>query len=225
MEDTISLIIADDHRLFRTGLVGILTNVSDLRVLEEAVDGEELIDKYMKFRPDVVVADISMPKISGYDAFKEIKKYDPHTKFLFLSMYESPEYVHYTLKIGGKGLLGKDAPQHDLIYAIRQVAAGKSYFGIKWPDEKLEQLKKQYTNLADGKLDPNIFLTNKEKEVLYYISEGFASSEIADKMWISKRTVDKHRANLMKKTKSSSLSQLIAFAIKFITVTDYKLDD
>lgn len=225
MEKTISVLIADDHRLFRSGIVGLLTNVSDLIVLDEADNGEDLVEKYFSLKPDLVVADIAMPSLSGFEALKEIKKIDPKAKFLFLSMYESPEYVHYALKIGGKGLLGKTIHQHELIYAIRQIADGGIYFGKDWPKEKLEELEKQYKNLADGKLDSNIVLTSKEKEVLYYISEGYTSSEIAEKLDVSKRTIDAHRQNLMKKTKSNSLSQLIAFAIKFMAATDFKVDE
>lgn len=223
--EIIKLLLADDHHLFRTGIVGIISNVNDFRLLGEATDGDDLIEKYFQLTPDVVIADIAMPNVSGFDAYREIKKIDPRCKFLFLSMYESPEYIHYTLKIGGKGLIGKNVNQQELIYAIRQIAKGKQYFGEEWPEEKLKSLDKKYKNLADGKIDPNIVLTPKEKEILYFISEGYTSSEIAEKINVSKRTVDTHRVNLMKKTKSNSPSQLIAFAIKFTSVTDFKVNE
>lgn len=223
--EIINIIIADDHHLFRTGIVGIISNVSDFRLLAEATDGDDLIEKYFQLKPDVVIADIAMPTVSGFDAYKEIKKIDPRCKFLFLSMYESPEYIHYTLKIGAKGLIGKNVNQQELIYAIRQIAKGKQYFGEEWPEERLKTLDDKFRNLADGKLDPNIVLTPKEKEILYYISEGYTSSEIGEKINVSKRTVDTHRVNLMKKTKSTSSSQLIAFSIKFTSVTNFKVDE
>ena len=144
MENIISVLIADDHRLFRNGIMSLLTNVVDIRILEEANSGEELIKFYHTLNPDVVIADIAMPDISGFEAFKEIKKYDPRARFVFLSMYDSPEYIHYAKKIGAKGLLGKNVRHDDLVYAIRQAAKGEIFFGREWPQEKLDQLLEEW---------------------------------------------------------------------------------
>ncbi len=215
MNNKIRLIIADDHELFRAGLINLINQTEDLAIVDYASDGLELVNKYAAHNPNVVVSDISMPVLSGFESFKEIRKFDDHAKFLFLSMFESSEYVYYTRKIGGKGLLSKNVRINELCYGIRLIHNGLEYFGMDWTREKLDNLNEEYKNLADGVIGPDIFLTYKEKKILFYISEGFTSSEIAEEMNVSKRTIDAHRYNLMKKINASTPSQLIAFAIKF----------
>lgn len=215
MENRIRVILADDHELFRTGLINLLNDIEDILIIDQASDGAELVKKYELHHPNVVVTDISMPILSGFEAFKQIRKFDDHAKFLFLSMFESGEYVHYTRKLGGRGLLGKNVRINELCYGIRQIYNGYEYFGMEWTCDKLEKLNEQYKNLADGVMGPDLFLTVKEKQILYHISEGYTSSEIAERMNLSKRTIDAHRHNLMKKVNATTPAQLVAFAIKF----------
>lgn len=222
MEQKIRLILADDHQLFRHGLKSLFDSIHDIEVIDEACDGDELIQKYLTKKPDLVLADISMPKLTGFEAFKQVRRADPKARFLFLSMFDSPEYIYYTRKIGASGLIGKNVRKDELEFGIREVLKGKEYFGTEWPPEKLEELESKYRNLADAVIDPNIALTAKEKLTLYYISEGYTSEEIAEELQVSKRTVDSHRHNLMKKVKANSSSQLIAFAIKFTSLGEKK---
>lgn len=224
MSKKIKILVGDDHRLFRSGILSLLEEIDYIKVVGEATDGQELVEKYIVNKPDVVLADISMPVISGFEAFKLIKNYNPAAKFLFLSMFETPEYIHYARKIGAKGLIGKNIMRHDLIYAIEQVALGKENFGPEWPKEKLDELDSRYENLADRSLDLNIDFTKKEKEILFYISDGFTSEEIAARMDLRKRTVDTHRSSIMKKIGANNLSQLITFSIKYCTVNNIGVD-
>jgi DNA-binding NarL/FixJ family response regulator len=190
----------------------------------EAKNGDELIQKYIYHRPKVVLADISMPGLSGFEAFKQIKNYDPSAKFLFLSMYETPEYIHYARKIGAQGLIGKNISKPDLINALELAAKGIEYFGPEWPKEKLDELDAKYENLADSLINLNVSFTYKEREILTYISEGLTSDEIAKEMNLSKRTVDSHRFKIMKKVNADNLSQLITFAIKYCTINNLGVD-
>ena len=224
MSEEITLLIADDHSLFRSGILSLFNNVDNIRIVGEAKNGEELIQKYIYQRPRVVLADISMPGLSGFEAFKQIKNYDPNARFLFLSMFETPEYIHYARKIGALGLIGKNVSRTDLIYALEQVANGIEYFGADWSKEKLDELDAKYKNLADGSINLNVSFTYKEREILTYISEGLTSDEIAKKMDLGKRTVDSHRLKIMKKVNATTLSQLIAFAIKYCTIHNLGVD-
>lgn len=224
MKEEITLLIADDHSLFRNGISSLFNSIDYIRIVAEAKNGEELIQKYIYHRPRVVLADISMPEISGFEAFKQIKNYDPNARFLFLSMYETSEYIHYARKIGALGLLGKNVDRTDLIYAVEQAANGIEYFGPGWSKEKLDELDAKYENLADGTINLNVSFTYKEREILTYISEGLTSEEIAKKMNLGKRTVDSHRFKIMKKVNATTLSQLIAFAIKYCTINNIGVD-
>lgn len=214
-KETINVLIADDHKLFRSGLISLLENIDNIIVLGECNDGKELIDCYFELKPDLIMIDISMPILSGFDALKEIKKRDPNVKALFLSMYDSEDYVYYTMKIGGKGLLSKNIRKDELVYAITAIAKGERYFGKKWPEEKLKILDEKYTHINKTSIEPKISLSSREREILLMISDGMTSHEIADKLNLSKRTVDNHRYKLMKRIGVHSLPQLIAYAIKY----------
>lgn len=224
MNKKITLIVADDHSLFRGGILRLFDEVDHIEVVAEAVDGEDLVQKYIQFKPNVVLADIAMPELSGFEAFKQIKNYNPNVKFLFLSMFETPEYIHYARKIGSSGLIGKNTPKLDLITAIEKVFAGEEYYGPEWPMEKLDELDSKYQNLADGIVNLNVSFSGKEKEVLVYVAEGFTSDEIAERMQLGRRTIDTHRHKIMKKINASTLPQLIAFAIKYCTVNNLGVD-
>jgi len=224
MDKNIRVLIADDHNLFRSGILRLFDECKDINAVGEAKDGEELVKKYIQHKPDVVLADIAMPALSGFEAYKQIKNYDPDAKFLFLSMHETPEYIHYSRKIGAMGLIGKSLDQSDLIEAIEKVAGGEECYGPSWTKEKLDELDARYLNLADGSMNLDISFTAKEREVLVYVAEGFTSDEIADRMLLSRRTIDTHRSKIMKKINATTLSQLIAFAIKYCGVNNLGVD-
>ncbi|OGU59633.1 MAG: hypothetical protein A2V66_17875 [Ignavibacteria bacterium RBG_13_36_8] len=214
-KEYIRILIADDHQLFRSGIISLLNDVNDILIVGEAENGKELINKYFKLKPDIILLDISMPGMSGADAFKEIKRRDKRVKALFLSMYEGDEYIFYILKIGGMGLLNKNIMKGELIYAVRQVQNNQKYFGNNLSNNELKEIQKKFKKLADASIDEYITLSSKEKEILIQISEGKTSLEIAKVLKLSKRTIDSHRVNLMNKLKITSLPQLIKYAVKF----------
>ena len=213
----ISLLVVDDHKLFRSGIISMFEDVPDIMVIGEAETGQEAVNKYFELQPDLILMDINMPQMSGTNAYKEIKKSDPNCKVLFLTMYDGEEYIFYTLRIGGMGLLTKNTMKGELIYAIKSIHEGTRYFGRAWTNEKLEELKKKYRRMAHKEMDQYGVLTEKEKEVLNYISSGITSQEIAEHLNLSKRTIDSHRAKLMQKLNIKSLPELITYAIKFST--------
>ncbi len=212
----IKILIADDHKLFRTGLVKMLEGYSDILIIGEAEDGQELCDKYLKLRPDVVLTDISMPLSSGTEAAKKIIESDKTAKILFLSMYYSEEYIYTGIISGGSGLVNKNIMEEELVEAIRKVYSGERYFGKSFTEEMLAELLLKYDSIYIKNVDmqkPD--LSRRELEVLKHIGEGCTSAEISNKLYIDIRTVDTHRSNIMHKLNLKSLSELIKYAIMY----------
>lgn len=211
----ISLLVADDHQLFRSGVISLLNDVNDILIVGEAQSGDEVVEKYFQLKPDLVLLDISMPLKSGVDALKEIKRNDKDVKALFLSMFEGEEYIFYIVKVGGMGLLNKNIMKGELVYAIRSVAKGEKYFGRVVDDAYLKELHKKYRKLAEAEIDEYTALSPREKDILVHIGEGKTSAEIAEIFKLSKRTIDTHRLNLIKKLKLKSFPELIKYAVRF----------
>jgi len=215
MTDRIKIIIADDHQLFRSGIISLLSDVNEILVIGEAEDGVELVEKYFKLKPDVMLVDISMPQLSGTSALIKIRKKDEAAKALFLSMYDGEEYVYYCLKAGGAGLINKNIMKGELIYAIKEIYSGRKYFS-KLNEKDLSEIVEEYESIANPKIAlANVDLSQREEEVLRLIGEGLTSIEISEKLFISKRTVDTHRASLIQKLNLKSFPDLIKYAIKF----------
>lgn len=213
---SIRLLVADDHNLFRSGLISLLTPEEDILVVAEAHDGKELIETYFSLSPlpDIALVDISMPNLSGIEAAKEILIRDENAKILFLSMYEDDEFIYHCVKSGGKGLINKNILKGELIYAIKQVYEGNEYYKNGITKENIEELslrrnQPSFNQIVSGREK----LSTREEEVLKYISEGLTSSEIAEKLNVSKRTVDAFRVNIIQKLNLKNLPELIKYAI------------
>lgn len=217
MEDSgpIRLLIADDHQLFRSGIISLLEDVSDIVIIGEARNGKELIEQYFNLKPDIILTDISMPELSGTEAIKQIKRKDRNAKALILTMHEGEEYVFLALKIGAKGLLSKNTMKGELIYAIKTINDGKTYFGKIYDEEKLSTLENKYKQMAAKDFEQPIKFQQREEIILKSIGEGMTSQEIADILNCSKKTVDYHRSRLMMKLNVKTLPELISFAVKF----------
>lgn len=213
--DSIRVLIADDHQLFREGIVSLLKDAQDIIIAGEAENGEELCEKYFKIKPDMILSDISMPLISGIEAIHAIRKTDGSAKVLFLSMYDSEEFIYYSLKVGGLGLVSKNIIKNELVNAIRTVSGGKYYFGKNFNEEDISSLIERFDSILSPKLNLNISLSPKEMQTLKFISDGLTSKEIADKLEVSKRTIDTHRTHLMQKLSLRTLPELVKFAIQF----------
>jgi DNA-binding NarL/FixJ family response regulator len=174
----ISIIVADDHGLFRSGIKEILSSFEDIRLAGEAENGAQLISMYKKLKADVLLVDISMPKMSGIEALKEIKDFDHKVKALFLSMYDAEEYVYAVLMAGGYGLINKNINKQELYEAIQKVYNGEKYFK-DYTEEKLDKIMHKFDSTKNVFSGDYHDLTNRERKILIYISKGMTSAEIA----------------------------------------------
>jgi two-component system response regulator NreC len=211
----IRLLIADDHKLFRSGIISLLENVDGILIIAEVETGQELIDKYSELKPDVILVDISMPGIGGIEAVRILKKTDKDLNALMLSMYDSDEYIYYAMKAGAKGLLSKNTMKAELVHAIKSVHEGIRYFGFSLTEEKIIELENKYRKLISTDLGSFNELNNKDRTILVCISKGMTSQEIADQLEVSKKTVDYYRARIMQRLKIKSLPELISYAVRY----------
>ena len=211
MEKNYRIVIVEDYTIVRQGLKSLLDSFSDFEVVGEAVDGKEAIESAGRLKPDLVLMDLSMPKTDGFTAIKEIKKRLPETKILVLTVHKTEGHVRMALEAGADGYILKDASCTELEMAIRNIADGKSYLSPEISDGiirgYLSGVKAAKTETMTGNLTP------REVEVLKLIAESYKSKEIADYLSISINTVDKHRANLMRKLDLHNASALTHFAL------------
>jgi two-component system response regulator NreC len=214
LDRNVKILIADDHELFRKGMISLLNSEENIKIIGEANNGKDLIYKYLKLKPDLLIADISMPELSGIEAVKTLYDSDKSIKVLFLSMYNGVDYIYHCIKSGGSGLVNKDIPKKELLNAIDLIINGKKYFGEDYSEDKIEKLLENYEKqLKSIKQEGDEQLTDKETEIMLMLAEGLTSNEIADKLFISKRTVDTHRTHIMQKLGLKSSPQLIKYAI------------
>jgi len=206
------IVIAEDHTILREGLRVLLSSDPEFEVVGEAEDGRDAIRCVENLSPDLVLMDLSMPRMNGLEAIKEIKKRSPETKIITLTVHKTEEYILATLQAGADGYVLKDATHSELVIAIKNVLIGKRYLdsGIS---------KKVIEGYLEGKRtlktkSPWDTLTPREREILKLIAEGYKNKEIADYLFISLKTVEKHRSNLMKKLDLHSVAALTAFAIE-----------
>jgi DNA-binding NarL/FixJ family response regulator len=200
----IGIAIVDDHQLFRNGLRFILENEEDLEVVIEASNGKHFLNFLKNYKPDVVLMDINMPEMDGIETTKQAMQLYPDLNVLVLSMYSDIEYYNTMIALGVKGFVLKDIDNKELAVAIRKVFAGGTYFS----QELLLRLIKNKPE------DEKIELTRREKEVLELICQGFSNQQISDKLFISQRTVERHRSSLLFKTDSKNSISLVIYAIK-----------
>ncbi|MBN2348295.1 MAG: response regulator transcription factor [Bacteroidales bacterium] len=200
----IQLILVDDHQLFRNGLRFILSENEKFDVIGEASNGKEFINLLEYFKPDVVLMDISMPEMNGIEATKAGLEIYPDLKVLVLSMFGDTDYYNTMIDLGVKGFILKDIDNLELYDAIEKIYLGGNYFS----QELLLELIKHKPP------DESITLTQREKEVLGLICSGFSNQQISDKLFISQRTVERHRSSLLLKTDSKNSISLVIYAIK-----------
>lgn len=207
---TLKVLLADDHAILRSGLKLLLSAQPDLEVVGEATNGKEAVAMVKDLRPDLVIMDVAMPEMNGLAATDAIKKQSPEVKVLLLSMHENEEYLYRAIEAGGSGYVLKKSASEELIDAIRQVMEGQTF--IRSSELKavaadfLDRVKTGETH------DTYEELTEREKEVLGHIAEGFTNQQIADKLIISVRTVETHRARIMDKLGLHKRSELVQYA-------------
>jgi len=206
------VLIVDDHALVREGITAFLKMCDDIEVVAEASDGLEAIEKVKKIHPDIILMDISMPKLGGFEAVTEIKKIAPHAKILILTQYDDKEYISRFLKAGVSGYLLKKAVGSDLITAIRAVSRGELYLHPSITSEVVAGYLRRGKQVIVK--DPYEKLTDREKQVLKLVAEGHTHKEIAELLNISVKTVIAHQTNISEKLDMHTKSDLIKFAIQ-----------
>ncbi len=206
------ILIVEDHTILREGLRSLLSSHQDLEVAGEADNGMEAVRIAEKLLPDLILMDLSMPRMGGIEAIREIKKRQPKNKILVLTVNDSEEYILAALKAGADGYILKDSTHAELLQAIRNILSGKRVLSPSVSEKVIE-------GYLEGKkiqqpLSPWDTLTHREREILKLIGEGYKNKEIADYLFISPNTVEKHRSNLMEKLNLHSASALTTYAIE-----------
>ena len=212
MANKLRIVLADDHTILREGLRALLTADPNFEVAGEAQNGREAVRCVEKLEPDLLLMDLSMPRMSGMDAIREIKKRYPDTRIIALTVHKTEEYILTTLQAGADGYVLKDATQDELVMAIKNVMAGKSYLSPGISEKVIEgylEGKESSRSLSAWET-----VSQREREVLKLIAEGFKNREIAEDLCISLKTVEKHRANLMKKLDLHNAAALTVYAVE-----------
>jgi DNA-binding NarL/FixJ family response regulator len=205
------VLLAEDHQLVRQGLRSMLENESDIEVVAEAVNGEEAVELAKKWRPKIVVMDIGLPRLNGLEATQRIAEDMPDVKVLILSVQTDRRSVSRALRRGASGYMQKDSAFEELARALRVVARGKTYLSPSITGVLVEDYVRVYPEDLASK--PSV-LTPREREVLQLIAEGHTTKEIASLLWISVKTVETHRRNIMRKVKLHSVAELTKYAVQ-----------
>lgn len=208
----IRIVLADDHALIRSGIATLLKGSLEIEVVGEASDGEEAIERVKELSPDVIVIDLSMPKLSGIEATRIITKRFPGTRVIVLTMHENEEYVYQILRSGAGGYVLKSAGKEEISAAIRAVAGGEKFFS-----PRVSQIMAEgYVRRGEGEAQQpgnEVPLTKREREIIVLVSQGLTNQQIATQLYISPRTVDTHRTNIMQKLDIHDLANLVRYAI------------
>ena len=217
MEPKKQIFIVEDHRLFREGLKAMLSPSPEYEIIGEAEDGLEAIRLIKKHKPDLVLLDLSMPRMNGFSVLREIKGAMPEVKILVLSIHESDQYVLQAFEARADGYAIKDSSREEFRVAIRSVLEGKKYISPGVAGNVLEgYLDGRKTLKSKSALDT---VTEREKEILKLLGEGYQNKEIAGLVHISVKTVEKHRANIMAKLDLHNAAALTAFAFEHGLIT------
>jgi DNA-binding NarL/FixJ family response regulator len=208
----IRVLIAEDHLLVRAGIRALLEKAGDIHILGEASNGQEAIDLSRELKPDVLIMDIMMPRMNGIQAAEQMQSLKLPTPILLLSMYSDAGFVHKALQCGVKGYVLKSSVSDELLQAVRAVAGGKRFLSSPISELIDEGVGNSYASSED---EPFASLSPREKEVMKLIAEGFTSVEIGKILFISEKTVEKHREKVMKKLNIRNLAGLVRLAIKY----------
>ncbi|WP_269236900.1 response regulator [Flavobacterium flavigenum] len=203
----IKLIIADDHELFRNGLAELLRKHDDIKIVQSVGDGIQFMELiHTNFEADIVLLDITMPNMDGFQVLKELNNTASDIKPIVISMHNDGNYIAKCAKMGAYGYLLKNTDESELILAIRSVSLGKKYFSAEISEKMINFMSTQ--SISED------ILSNKETEVLGLISKGLTTKEIAAQLFVSSRTIETHRANILKKLEVKNTAELIKKAAK-----------
>ncbi len=208
----VRVLVAEDHAVVREGIRMILDAQPDVEVIGEARDGEEAVRLAHTLRPDVVIMDISMPKMNGVQATQELKRHHPEMQVLILTMHEEESYVFQLLRLGAAGYVLKRAAATDLVEAVRAASRGEAFLYPAVARSVVQDyLDRMRAGEGGGRYDG---LTDREREILVLIAEGLTNSQIADRLFISVKTVQTHRAHIMEKLDLHDRSLLVRYAVR-----------
>jgi two-component system response regulator NreC len=210
--DKIRVLLADDHTILRAGLKMMLNAQPDIETVGEASDGRQAISEAERLSPDVVIMDITMPECNGIDATRHIKRLLPDVRILVLTMHENEGYLFQTLRAGAAGYMLKEAADTDLISAIRVVASGRFYLS---PSAQSMLVSDYLQRVHTGEeRDSYSALTEREREILKLVAEGYTNNQIGERLFISPKTVDTHRTHVMDKLNLHSRAELVRYAMR-----------
>lgn len=206
----VKILIADDHELILNGITDMLSSVSKYKIVARVKNGKEAVEKTLEIFPDLIFMDISMPEMNGIEATSIISKTLPSVKIIALTQHEENEYVKQILGAGGSGYLLKNSTKDEFIDAIETVMSGKKYLSKKISEQMIGAM---FSNDSEKEqVQSDIKLTRREKEIIRKIADEMSNQEIADELFISLRTVETHRRNIMQKLKVKSVVSLIKYA-------------
>jgi DNA-binding NarL/FixJ family response regulator len=206
----IKVLIADDHQLFREGLVNLLSNIDEIEIVAQAKDGKETIEKARELNPDVILIDIGMPVMSGIEATRILKKENPSLKIIAVSMHSDRQFVKGILEAGADGYLLKNCTYRQLIDAVHSVVSGKKYLS----DEITGMIIQGYLEPSEFDKDGNKELSEREIEILKLYAEGKTTREISEKLFISVKTVGTHKQHIFNKLDLNSNADIVKYALK-----------
>jgi DNA-binding NarL/FixJ family response regulator len=209
----IRVLIAEDHLMVRAGIRALLEKSGDINVMGEASNGQEAIEMVEQLKPDVLIMDIMMPRMNGIQAAERLREMRVGTYILLLSMYSDPGFVHRALQCGVKGYVLKSSISDELLWAVRAVASGKTYLSSPISEIVVESAINSHAISQNG--DPLSTLSPREKEILQLIAEEYTSAEIGKMLFISEKTVEKHRTRLIEKLNVRNLAGLVRLAVKY----------
>ena len=206
-----TVLLVDDHHVVRRGIRALLENEAGIQVVGEAGTGVEAARLTQQLKPDVLIIDLMLADMSGLEVIRQLRKRAPATSAVVLSMYGNDCYVVEALQAGAKAYVLKDSPPEELMRAVREAALGRRYLAPPLSDRAIEVY---LLRSEDSQLDPYDMLTSREREVLHLAAQGMTSSETANRLFISPRTVEVHRARVMQKLGLHNRTELIHFAIR-----------
>ena len=217
----VSILIADDHQLFRSGVRHLLRDVEDLQVIGETKTGRETVAFCKERKPDMVLMDIDFPDLCGVEITKIVKLSNPNIKILALSMHDEDNYVVNMFKGGVSGYVVKDASFEELVRAIRAIRDGNSYFSKNISKSFFEQKNSRNKMLQSS--SKKVAVTDRELEILKYVTDEMTNKEIAESLFISPRTVETHKRNLMQKLQVKNTVGLVKYYLKLSQGTENKI--
>jgi two-component system response regulator NreC len=210
MTKKIRVLICDDHAMFREGVKSILRSQPNMDVIGEASNGRQAVELAEKMRPDVVLMDVSMPQLKGFDAVRRVLKDWPEARVLMLTIYDDEDLVARCLTAGAAGYVLKDSPPAQLVYAVETVAKGEQYLSPR----TLKGIVNTYLNQPDQIRTRYDLLSDREREILVLLAEGQSLKDVAQRLNLSVKTVDAHKVNLMRKLELHDRAELIRYAIR-----------